>query len=119
MERLLQKNKRLRRRIQRVRYAIRSRQPRPRLVINCTNRYLWAQIVDDEKRITLCSASTGEKDFTGNKKNKEAATRLGQKMAQVAQEAGVKEVVFDRRGKLYHGRVKAFAEAARENGLEF
>jgi large subunit ribosomal protein L18 len=119
MNSLLEKKKRLERRITRVRYAIKARYPRPRLVFNRSNKYLSAQIVDDSKGVTLVYASTQEKDFSGSKKNKEAAQKLGQIIAARAIEKGVKSVVLDRRGLLYHGRISMFADAAREKGLEF
>ncbi len=120
MNRLVEKRERLGRRIQRVRFAVKSRHPRPRLVFKRSNRFLWAQLVDDQKGSTICAASTREKSFEGDsKKTKEAATKLGQVLAQRALEKGVKAVVLDRRGGQYHGRIKAFADSARESGLEF
>lgn len=93
---------------------------RPRLCITRSNKYLYAQIIDDSKGHTEVSASSLEKSFTGAKKcNIEGAKTLGKILAERAQQKGIKTVVFDRNGRLYHGRIKAFAEAARENGLEF
>lgn len=119
MDRLLDKQKRLERRVKRVKAAILSRHPRPRLVFNRSNKYLSCQIIDDGKGITLCAATTSEKNFEGSTQNKGAAKKLGEIIAARAKEKGVKEVVLDRRGRLYHGRIAAFADAARENGLEF
>ncbi|MCR9142362.1 MAG: 50S ribosomal protein L18 [bacterium] len=119
MNRLETKRKRITRRVTRVRYDIKPKIPRPRLVINRTNRYLAVQIVDDETGKTLCSAATNEKSFSSKGKNKESAKALGELIASRASEKGVKKVVLDRRGNLYHGKIAAFAEAAREKGLEF
>ncbi|MCB1164703.1 MAG: 50S ribosomal protein L18 [Leptospiraceae bacterium] len=119
MNRLEEKRHRLSKRIQTIRKAIRSRKRRPRLVLNRTNKYLFAQIIDDENGKVLCTASTLEKNFSGPKKNIEAAKKLGEVLAGRAKEKGVSSVVFDRRGRLYHGRMAQFAEAAREGGLEF
>ncbi len=119
MDRLLEKRTRLKRRVNRVKFAIRSRALRPRLVFNRSNRFLSVQLIDDSKGITICSATTAGKTFAGNKKNKDAAKKLGEILAQKAKEKGVQSVVFDRRGRLYHGRIAEFADAARKGGLEF
>lgn len=99
---------------------------RPRLCVTRTNRYVYAQVVDDIKGHTLAFASTLEKELQErikklNKSTKsiEACKILGEVIAKRALEKGVKEVVFDRGGRLYHGRIKAVAESARENGLKF
>jgi large subunit ribosomal protein L18 len=119
MNRLEEKRKRLGRRIRRVRHTIKPKTPRPRLVINRSNRFLAVQIVDDSTGRTLCQAATNEKSFAVKGKNKDAATKLGELIAARAAEKGVKKVVLDRRGALYHGKIAAFADAAREKGLEF
>lgn len=119
MNRIKSKQIRLERRITRVRHAIVPKVPRPRLVFNRSNRYLSVQIVDDVTGRTLASAATNEKDFGDKGKNKEAAAKLGTLIAKRAGEKGVKQVVLDRRGQLYHGKIAAFADAAREGGLEF
>ena len=119
MNRILQKRGRLDRRIKRVRHAIRSRHQRPRLVFNRSNNFLYAQVIDDKTGVTVCSATTMEKSFSAPKKNKDAASRLGAILAQRAKEKGITKVVLDRCGRLYHGRIAAFADAAREKGLEF
>lgn len=116
------KNTKRLRRAERVRYKLRSTSERPRLVFNKTNRYLTAQIIDDAKGVTLVYATTLEKDFPkhGNsKKSKSAATELGKVVADKAKKAGVSQVVLDRSGMVYHGRIAAFADSAREGGLEF
>ena len=95
---------------------------RPRLSVFRSSKQIYAQIIDDARGHTLASASSLEKDARGKLKtgaNKEAAAEVGRMIAQRAVEAGVKQVVFDRGSYLYHGRVKALADAAREGGLEF
>lgn len=104
----------------RVRAKISGTTSVPRLNVFRSNGNIFAQIIDDEKRITLVSASSIDKELKlKNGGNIEAATKVGELLAKRAKEAKIKEVVFDRGGYLYHGRVKALAEAARENGLEF
>lgn len=93
---------------------------RPRLSIHRTNQHIYAQVIDDVKGATLAAASTLDTDLKGDAtSNKEAASKVGKLIAERAKAAGVKSVVFDRGGFLYHGRVQALAEAARESGLEF
>ncbi|MCK0069498.1 50S ribosomal protein L18 [Kordiimonas laminariae] len=92
---------------------------RPRLSVHRTNQHIYAQIIDDVKGATVAAASTLEKDLKDAGSNKEAATKVGKLIAERAKAAGVETVVFDRGGFLYHGRVKALAEAARDNGLAF
>jgi large subunit ribosomal protein L18 len=92
----------------------------PRLCVFRSNTGIYAQIIDDEAKTTLCSASTLDKDLKiKNGSNIEAAKVVGEAIAKKASKAKIKKVVFDRGGYLYHGRVAALAEAARENGLEF
>ena len=92
----------------------------PRLCVFRSNTGIYAQIIDDETRTTLVSASSLDKDLKiANGSNVEAAKVVGEAIAKKATKAKIKNVVFDRGGYLYHGRVKALAEAARENGLEF
>lgn len=95
---------------------------RPRLSVHRSSKHIYAQIIDDVKGHTLASASTLEKDLKGSLKtgaDQAAATQVGKLLAERAVKAGVKEVVFDRGPYIYHGRVKALAEAAREGGLSF
>ncbi|MCM1063845.1 MAG: 50S ribosomal protein L18 [Eubacterium sp.] len=95
---------------------------RPRLAVFRSNNHMYAQIIDDTVGNTLASASTLEKDIKGELEktnNVEAAAYLGTVIAKRAQEKGIKTVVFDRGGYIYHGKVAALAEAAREAGLEF
>ncbi|MEJ8574743.1 50S ribosomal protein L18 [Microbaculum marinum] len=107
----------------RVRRSIRrAANGRPRLSIFRSSKNIYAQVIDDADGRTLAAASTLEKDLRGKLKtgaDQSAASEIGKLIAERATKAGVKEVVFDRGGYLYHGRVKALAEAAREGGLEF
>jgi large subunit ribosomal protein L18 len=95
---------------------------RPRLSVFRSSQHIYAQVIDDAKGETVAAASSLEKDVRAGTKtgaNVDAAKAVGQRLAERAKEKGVKQVVFDRGGYLYHGRVKALAEAAREGGLEF
>lgn len=114
-------NKLFERRRQRNRVQLKKRAGgRPRLSVHRTNQHIYAQIIDDVKGATLAAASTTEKDLRdGATSNSDAAAKVGKLIAERAKAAGVASVVFDRGGFLYHGRVKALAEAAREGGLEF
>ena len=104
----------------RIRESLCGTAARPRLSVFRSNANITAQIIDDEKGVTLVSASTLEKELNiTNGGNVEAAKIIGAEIAKRAKKAKIKEVVFDRGGYLYHGHVKALAEAARENGLEF
>ncbi len=103
----------------RVRAKISGTSSRPRLAVYRSNANISAQIIDDEKGVTLVSASTYGSGYDGNGGNKEAAKFVGKKIAEKALEAGITEVVFDRGGYLFHGRVSELAAAAREGGLKF
>ncbi|MGE5553252.1 MAG: 50S ribosomal protein L18 [Betaproteobacteria bacterium] len=106
----------------RVRKRVRGTAERPRLAVFRSLNHIHAQIIDDDAGRTLVSASTVEPELRKKLKsggNTEAAKAVGELIAARAKESGVKAVVFDRGGNLYHGRVKALAEAAREAGLEF
>lgn len=93
---------------------------RPRLSVHRTSMHIYAQIIDDAKGHTVAAASTLEKDAKGKSgANIDAASAVGKLLAERAKKAGVKDVVFDRGPYIYHGRVKALAEAAREGGLNF
>ena len=91
----------------------------PRLNVFRSNANIYAQIIDDVNGVTLVSASTLEKDFEGATGNVEAAKKVGLVLAERAKAKGIEDVVFDRGGYLYHGRVAALAEGAREGGLNF
>ncbi|MCP5322800.1 MAG: 50S ribosomal protein L18 [Candidatus Paracaedibacteraceae bacterium] len=110
------------RRQRRNRYKLKqvSSENRLRLSVFRSNQHIYAQVIDDKKRHTIASASTVEKEFQGPKGGtKDAASLVGKLVAERAVKAGIKEVYFDRGGYLYHGRVKALADGARENGLVF
>ena len=107
------------RRHQRVRGKISGTAERPRLSVFRSENNIYAQIIDDVAGNTLVSASTVEKGFEGNGGNAEAAKKIGATVAERALQKGIEEVVFDRGGYIYHGRVKALAEGAREGGLKF
>ena len=105
---------------ERVRNKVSGTKDVPRLNVFRSNSNIFAQIIDDENGTTLVSASSIDKDLKlENGGNVEAATKVGEVLAKKAKKAKITEVVFDRGGYLYHGRVKALAEAARENGLKF
>ena len=103
----------------RVRGKISGTAERPRLSVFRSENHIYAQIIDDVAGNTLVSASTVEKSFEGNGGNCEAAKKIGAAVAERALQKGIEEVVFDRGGYIYHGRVKALAEGARESGLKF
>jgi large subunit ribosomal protein L18 len=106
------------RRRRRVRTALKQRGGgRPRLSVHRTGRHIYAQIIDDAAGRTVAAASTLGVKNTGA--NVDAAVQVGKQIAEAAKKAGVTSVVFDRGGYLFHGRVKALADAAREGGLEF
>ena len=107
------------RRHARVRAKISGTAERPRLAVYRSNKNISAQLIDDINGVTLCAASSAEKGFEGIGSNKEAAKKVGQKIAEKALAAGITEVVFDRGGYIYHGRVSELAAGAREGGLKF
>ena len=103
----------------RVRGKISGTPERPRLSVFRSENNIYAQIIDDVAGNTLCSASTVEKGFEGNGGNCDAAKKIGNTIAERALAKGIEEVVFDRGGYIFHGRVAALAEGARESGLKF
>ena len=103
----------------RVRAKISGTAERPRLNVFRSAKHIYVQVIDDVNGVTLVSASTVEKDFDQYGGNKDAARAIGKKVAERALEKGTSEVVFDRSGYIYHGRVKELAEGAREGGLKF
>lgn len=113
------KNKTRQKRHARVRGKISGTAERPRLNVFRSNKNIYAQLIDDVAGVTLASASSIDKDLNASGTKTEEAAEVGKLLAQRATEKGYKDVVFDRGGYLYHGRVQALAEAARENGLEF
>jgi large subunit ribosomal protein L18 len=109
------------RRRRRVRTALRARAAgKPRLSVHRSGKHIYAQVIDDAAGVTLAAASTLDKGLKGKAgATKDGAAAVGKTLAERAKKAGVSEVVFDRGGFLFHGRVKALADAAREGGLEF
>ncbi len=103
----------------RVRAKISGTPERPRLSVFRSEKNIYAQVIDDVAGNTLVSASSVEKDFEGSGGNKEAAKKVGRLVAERALAKGIEEVVFDRGGYIYHGRVKELADGAREGGLKF
>lgn len=107
------------RRHHRVRKDLTGTASRPRLAVFRSNRYIYAQIIDDVRGVTLASASSQENALRGRTLTVETAAEVGRLVAARAKEAGIGAVVFDRGGFTYHGRIKALADAAREAGLGF
>jgi len=103
----------------RIRRKVSGTTERPRLAVYFSNQHVYAQLIDDTAGRTLASASTMDKSFEGNASNIASAQKVGQLVAERAQAANISDVVFDRGGHLYHGKVKALADAAREAGLKF
>jgi large subunit ribosomal protein L18 len=103
----------------RIRRKVRGTTERPRLAVFRSLCHIYAQVIDDSKGVTIASASSAEKSASITGGNLAGATAIGKVVADRAKEKGIKTVVFDRGGYLYHGRIKALAEAAREAGLEF
>lgn len=103
----------------RVRRKVQGTAERPRLSVYRSEKNIYAQIINDEKGETLAAASSIDKGFEGNGGDVEAAKKVGQAIAEKAKAAGIDQVVFDRGGYIYHGRVQALADAAREAGLDF
>ena len=101
----------------RIRKKLSGTPERPRLAVNFSNQHVYAQIIDDTKGVTICSACTKNVDM--KKANMESAAKVGALIAERALAAGITDVVFDRGGFLYHGKVKSLADAAREAGLKF
>ena len=122
MDKLKAKQAKLERRQRRVRAKVSGTAARPRLRVTRTNTHIYAQVIDDVAGRTIVAASSVEPGVGADLKNGaniEAAKAVGEALGQRAVEAGIKEVVFDRGGRIYHGRVKALADGARSAGLEF
>jgi large subunit ribosomal protein L18 len=115
----MDKNAQRLKRHRRVRGKISGTPERPRLDVYRSTNHIYAQIIDDVAGKTLVAASSLEKGFGVSGGNKEGAKKVGELIAKKALDAGIENVVFDRGGYIYHGRVQALAEAARENGLKF
>jgi large subunit ribosomal protein L18 len=104
----------------RIRKKVKGSSQRPRLAVFRSLNHIYAQVIDDDKGITLCAASSVEKSANASKGgNIDSAKLIGRLIAERAKEKGITSVIFDRGGYIYHGRVKSLAEAAREAGLEF
>jgi large subunit ribosomal protein L18 len=103
----------------RIRSRVAGTPERPRLAVFRSVNHIYAQVIDDQQGHTLVAAASIEKDLSGKGGNVEGAKMIGKAVAQRAKDKGITKVVFDRGGYLYHGRVKALADAAREAGLEF
>ena len=112
-------NAQRKKRHKRVRSKISGMPERPRLNVFRSEKHIYAQVIDDVAGATLCSASSVEKGFEGSGSNKDGARKVGKAVAERAVAKGIQNVVFDRGGYIYHGRVKELAEAAREGGLTF
>ncbi len=121
MDKIKLKKKKLQRRKYSIKKKLRAQKGKLRLCISKSNKNFFAQIIDDEKGHTLVGISTlsAELNDLKIKNNVEAAKALGKITAEKASAQGIKKVIFDRNGNLYHGKIKAFADAAREHGLEF
>ena len=119
MVKIINKNEMRMKRHVRVRGKISGTPERPRLNVFRSNANIYAQIIDDVNGVTLVSANTLEKEFEGATGNCEAAKKVGEVLAERAKAKGIEDVVFDRGGYIYHGRVAALAEGAREGGLNF
>ena len=109
---------------QKIRYRIRKKisgsAQKPRLSVHRSNRDIYVQLIDDANGVTLASASSKQADIAAQKVNKVEKSKLvGSAIAKKSEELGIKDVVFDRSGYIYHGRIKAIAEGAREGGLKF
>ena len=111
-----------RKRHQRIRRRVSGTTEVPRLAVYRSNKHIYAQVIDDTRSLTLAYASSNDKELraqVGSGANVDAARQIGQAIAERAKKAGVNQVVFDRGGFLYHGRIAALADAAREGGLKF
>ena len=118
----INKKEQTRKRHQRVRVNLAGTSDAPRLAVYRSTKHIYAQLIDDEKHVTICSASSIDKDLKeklAHGGNIDAAKVVGEAIAKKALKKGVKECVFDRGGFLYHGRIAALADAAREAGLDF
>ncbi len=119
----LSRKKQTQKRHKRLRRFLTGTQDRPRLSVFRSNNHIYAQVIDDDAQQTICSASTVDKelkkDSNKSSSNCDSSSDVGSLLAKRAIKKGIKQVVFDRGGNIYHGRVKALAEAARKGGLKF
>lgn len=107
------------RRIKRVRAKLQGTEERPRLAVKRTLKHIYAQVIDDRRRVTLVACSDAEIKAKGKHSKQDLAVLVGKAVAERALAKGIKRVIFDRRDKRFHGRVKAIAQGARDAGLEF
>ena len=119
MKKIIDKKANRLKRHKRVRAKVSGTSACPRLNVFRSAKHIYAQLIDDTAGVTLCSASTMDKGFDGFGGNAEAAKKVGLALAERAKDKGIADVVFDRSGYVYHGRVEALAEGAREGGLNF
>ncbi len=122
MDRIESKKQRYIYRKMRVRKKVKGTAEKPRLTIKGTLKHIYTQIIDDTKGVTLASASTLSSELKGKYKNganKQSAVLVGQLITEKAKQKNISQVVFDRQGQRYHGRIKEFAESARKSGLKF
>lgn len=116
----IKNRKEIRRKVhRRIRKKISGTAEKPRLAVHLSNRHIYAQVIDDVDGRTLAAASTKDSSVGGDKNNIEVAGKIGELIAGRAKDAKVESVVFDRGGHLFHGRIRALADAAREGGLKF
>lgn len=112
--------KKIRQRIhRRIRKKLSGTAERPRLAVNYSNQHIYAQVIDDVAGVTLCSASSMDKSIENASSNAATAAQVGRLVAEKAKEKNIEAIVFDRGGHLFHGKIKALADAAREAGLKF
>ncbi len=119
MDRLRKKQYNLAQRKRKLRQRIRGTAERPRLCVHVSNKHVSAQIIDDSNQHTLLSVSTVGRDKKLTGTMTERAAKIGEEIGKQAKKKKITQVVFDRNGRLYHGRLKALADAARNNGMEF
>lgn len=119
MKKLIEMQKRRNRRKRSIRGKISGTPERPRLTVYKSNLYIYVQAVDDQAGVTLVSASNKEKELSDIKSNLEGAGKLGEVIAKRLKEKNISNIVFDRNGYIFHGKVKALADGARKAGLEF
>ena len=119
----LSRKKQTQKRHRRLRRFLNGTKDRPRLSVFRSNNHIYAQVIDDQAQVTICSASTVDKEYKDSKdissSSCKSSSAVGSLLAERAIKKGIKNVVFDRGGNIYHGRVKALAEAARNGGLKF
>ena len=116
---LKKKKQLLQKRRWRIRKKVVGRADRPRLAVRFSNKHIHAQCIDDLTGCTLVYLSTVSKDASGNLPNVDGATKFGKAFSEKAKAVGISTIVFDRSGRKYHGRVQAFADAVRDNGIQF